>query len=729
MTHELAYFYLEKRKSQINSTITRKQATESLKKMILAMELNNSACTLIFQDSIVKAIEQLNKALQSIEETPETCKQAISTSSCQHRNGDYRFSTTDLSLCHYYPTLDLDEGMNTFSQPLTLSCGDFMLHCECRLTQATVFFNLGIAHSRMKEENKALNYFQKCFDKIHSFSAHSDLGCERFGMSRMQRSVVNAVLHNIGHSHFKLGNFDDAISSYRHAINAISTTCTASNCNFHTLEMSSAMNCLAVARYHRAVRTKNTANKLAETKSIIKTLLEALQWAGCCKNRESATMINNLARVKFFCEEYKEALALYKQACMLRVLNIGESHMDVAACHFNMGQAEEKLGEIPQAVESYKKFLSIVLSEVGPGHPEVSIVFLNIGQLSYDLKNLQEARNFLSQAVKYAKLCHGPNHIMVATASNKLGNVLYDQCEFDLALGAYQAGLAIERLLYPLCHENSTITLLNIARVLEKKQEYKEALEIYSEVLSSKWQKQDEEGASNVLTKIGSLHDFLGEYALASRAFRKAADIQRISQNCQQSLLPTILNALGIVLYKEGLFHSALSSFAEAMEIHDSSNCLCPTEILRNTATVYKSIGDTKKALQFYKKSLLVEQSINQGTENVMEVATLYHQIGMLLQESGDAEEACQFLKNSFQMCLDHPNNIGRAHAFTIVKDLGYLYVLMGDIEAAFETYSVAMTTFQPTDMESNHEEFTMDLPIEIYLLLSRKISPAAAAA
>jgi len=33
---------------------------------------------------------------------------------------------------------------------------------------------------------------------------------------------------------------------------------------------------------------------------------------------------------------------------MIRVLNIGERHMDVAACHFNIGQAEEKLGEPKQ---------------------------------------------------------------------------------------------------------------------------------------------------------------------------------------------------------------------------------------------------------------------------------------------------------------------------------------------------------------------------------------------
>jgi len=235
--------------------------------------------------------------------------QAIATS-YQHRSSEQRFSTSNSSLCHYYPTYDLDEGMNTFAQPLTLSCDDCMLHCECRLMQATVFYNLGIVHSRRKEENKALNFYQKSFDKMYSFSTHTFLvSCERSsGISQMQRSMVNAVQHNIGHSHFKLGNFEIAILSYSYAIDAITMTCTPFDCNY-ALEMSSAMNCLAVSKYHRAACTKTTTSKLVETKSIIKNLLEALQWAEC-NTRESATMINNLARFKFFCEEYKEALAL-----------------------------------------------------------------------------------------------------------------------------------------------------------------------------------------------------------------------------------------------------------------------------------------------------------------------------------------------------------------------------------------------------------------------------------
>ena len=398
--------------------------------------------------------------------------------------------------------------------------------------------------------------------------------------------------------------------------------------------------------------------------------------------------------------------------------------LDVAACHFNIGQAEEKLGEIPQAIASYRKFLSVALSQIGPDHPHISNVMLNVGQLYYDLKNLHEARNFLSQAVKCAILIHGPKHIMVATANNKLGNIHYDQCGFDLALDAYKTGLAIERLHYPPCDENVTITLLNIARVLERKQENKEALELYSEVLLSKQQKQNEEGASNVLAKIGSLCDLLGEYALASRAFRETAEVQRISETCQQSLLPPTLNALGIALSKVGLFNSALSPFAEAIEIYNSSNDSCPTEILRtysNTATVYKYIGDTKKALQFYKKTLQLEQSSNQGVEHVREVATLHHQIGMLLKESRETQESCQFLKDSFQIYMDHPNDIGRGQAFRIVKDLGEIYVLMGDIQGALETYSVALTTFRPSDADANDEEITLDSQLmSIYFFRER---------
>ena len=363
-------------------------------------------------------------------------------------------------------------------------------------------------------------------------------------------------------------------------------------------------------------------------------------------------------------------------------------------------------------------------------------VLLLIGQLSYDINDLKQAHEYFLRALVSAKLAFGPDDSMVAIVINKIGNVLYDQKEYSLALEVYQAGLVLERNLYPPLDDNIAVTLLNIARIYQHKENTDKALEFYNEALTIKRQLNDIESIVCNLTSVGTIYEERGDYTNASRVLTEAVDLRRSMNGENGILLSSTLNALGLVRYREGSFDLALVSFIEAIEIRRSYEWSCPRDIITvyyNAATVYKRIGDANNALKLFKEALRFEESITLESENAEEITMLCHQIGLLLQENEDYEEALHYLGISSQMCLDDPRMLDAPRAFSVIKALGDLHLQIGNIDTAVSTYSQATRLFNSSsEISMSDVEQSCVIVVDeadLTALLSKTNPPGAAAA
>lgn len=430
----------------------------------------------------------------------------------------------------------------------------------------------------------------------------------------------------------------------------------------------------------------------------------------------------------------------------------GNCCVEAAEQLFDMGRNEEFHGRVPQAIHFYEQCLTIVISMKGESNNDAIRILLLIGMLWYDINHFDQAHAYLMRALVNAKVAYGPNSSMLANILNKVGNNFYEQKEYTHALEAYQEGLAVERKVYLPFSDNIATTLLNIARVYQHLKESYKALESYGESLSIKLRLRDSEAIATILSNTGLIYEELERYDQAAHVLEQAVGLYRRrivdgeGGDNEVLLLSSALNTLGLVHTKQSKFGLAIFSFREALEIRRfrCKDGLNPQEIVpicHNLATVYKSTGDTDRALQFYNETLRLEEAICCDNEEIMAspkvIACLYREIGSLHVKRGELAEALRHLQYASTICINHPEAIGRECGFIILKSLGDLQIQMGHDDDSISTYLSAVRMFNNgssgnDDLESNllqlepHHILGRD---GVLLDLSSIISPPAAAA
>ena len=67
----------------------------------------------------------------------------------------------------------------------------------------------------------------------------------------------------------------------------------------------------------------------------------------------NATIINNTGQLLFQLEDFSRALAMYHKACILRTDLLGNDHIDVAVCFYNMADAHCGIGDDEESIREY----------------------------------------------------------------------------------------------------------------------------------------------------------------------------------------------------------------------------------------------------------------------------------------------------------------------------------------------------------------------------------------
>ncbi len=677
--------------------------------------LNNEACALINQGSYDEAIAILHNAVlfgtcagrgtddERLLTYPQRCCHAGKQPHQQHQ-------------FHYYPTDTCDEGMTSFAQPLLICevCPD---HDEYHTAakKATIFFNLGIAHSRKGEEPVTQNYLRRSYSSVEQYETFLSTSAIDDNQNRKHSSCYGpsryAILHNIGHSHWRCGNYDNAVTAYEEALGLLSSR----HQTDYALEIASTINCIAVTKFYAKADGEGEGEKVASNyDDILQMLTDALTLRLSASDpstfscdRETATIINNSGFIRLCQGEFSLALLVFQEAREHRIQTLGEKHMDVAASIFNIAQAKEYLGFTSEAIDLYKEYLNIILLHTTEGSKQVAEVLFSIGHLSYRNKDLDQSQEYLSRALAASRCAFGASSHTVASIMNKMGCVLHDQNNLDLALEAYESGLAMERTLHPPLHENISLALLNIGRVHRRQEKWDKAIDSYREAMFITRCNNDPTSIANIISDVSFInYQVKGDYDFAVKLISEAMICFDGKIRGDDYLRAFTLNTLGLVQTKGGFLNLATTSFLEAIKIFKS---LKRTEVHEfasvciNAADLHKKIGKSDKALELYQEALNFEESKSLYDDSEMNVdvplcdnnkAFICCQIGQLLAAREEFGEALRYLEMSSKICLDNLTTIDPACTSEVLTSLGNLYLIMGDGEKAKYTHASAIQKF-----------------------------------
>ena len=705
---------------------------------------NNDAVRLIKEENdCTRAIPILNRALLAVFGDRHSAAGNNRESASLRTRMQLLVTTTDEEGDeHYYRDDQYDEGMTTFSRPLFIypSCSNISV------VEATIYFNLGIAHSR-KDHNdagEALNFLRKSLDVVNQY-----VSCQfNYSPSGEDFSPVPHLIEfNIGHAHWRAGNHSEAAKSYRRVLNTLLVQTPtdglqdSSESSMHgdfELEspqsrhkpiIAAAFNCIAMVRFYEFTTISPQDRDTMEAKAAdclsflnaslsLQMFLDNQEQTNEPQNfsRETATILNNIGRVKFAQLEHDEALEFYLRSYLQRRSLLGDDHLDVAATLFNIAQTKEELGNTGEAIVHYERFLSIATAKLGAGHSDIIKVLIILGE-SYDkVDDLEKSQNSFYRALQAAQDATDRDDGVIATIFNKLGNVLYDRNQDQDALAVYSAGLEMERSIYPVMHKNIAVTLTNIARVQLQMGFYDEALTSFGEALQIVEVVGSIEESANIRASIGLIHELQGDFLSAIHKFQLVLKAREEFYGPDHFQVSVTLNALGLVQSKAGELHSSLVSFLKSLKIRRNlENCSKQALITAyyNVATLHKSIGELSFALRLFDEILCMERKIvyetedgkggdDQSTPNDL-ICTL-KQVFLIYKELEDEKSGMKFLIEAAEVCANNRDVIDRRQACQIYTLLGDEFLTGGDVSTAMGYYTVYVRLFGWEDYDYNQQ-------------------------
>ena len=668
----------------------------------MSIELNNEAATKLRSGRASESIEVLFEALRCLHSAPEWTKLPATTYHQQQQQQleqtnekntnilDVAGNNLDLNLdllviafpeLHSYHSLQYDEGMGTFAEPLTM-----LLLTDARspknnknknqpLIEAIICFNLGLASTSLDHETQSARsptaalepctshaplFFQKSLDCVSNYN----------GSNPSSLLVQVAALHNIGHIHCRNMQYTRALEVYSQAHEILSQRILLmTNSMDHATSIprrqeardilsdvlvytAGTCNCIAVSRYYirdeHAYPSAGTVSILSRALSIYGELraldVRPRTWSHTFLDDQTiATVVNNIGRVKFAAGDSHGALSTYMEVLQLRTAILGSSHLDVGVVLFNMAEAFKILDDVEKAKQYYSQYLVVAISNLGEGHTDVVDVLTTLGQLCYRSNDLANARAFYKRALQSSN-----DHFHCASIYNELGNAAVEEGNCEEALWYYRSGLEIEmKLNHFLKIELLPITLVNIAKACRALSRYRDSLIHYTEALPliDEQYGPSSDQRADVLISIAQLHQKEREYGPAENKLEEAIKI-RAKLHGKSYAVSSLLNTLGTIQSERKKYGPALESFLGSIDIRlnssESSNSDI-SNVLYNAACTYRHLGEIEKALICFQQSLFYERNgcgQNGGLPISTNVVTTITAIASMQMELGRFEEA-----------------------------------------------------------------------------------------
>ena len=407
-----------------------------------------------------------------------------------------------------------------------------------------------------------------------------------------------------------------------------------------------------------------------------------------------AAILSNWCRVQWMMGDVNDDVYdALEEVLRLRFSVLGWDHVDVASAHFNLGMAEYSRQCNDKAMSHLMQYLKVASHRLkGNMKPELDpipgLIYVLLiknddsedkmsQDLVWGLRTLQDKRQDL-----------GPHNTEVASVLNFIGTLLFHQRELDHALLFFQEELRLEEQLIK-CDEDVSVSVTcnNIGRILQELGRFPQAIFYYQRSLRHKYGDVvcDFEGAkkmdccssvfpdvtedgdvppatmnlySTVWYNLGLIHDKIGAYADAIKAFQMSLKLRRAMLGRDHADVACLLYNIGVLQMEQQLLNEATDSFREALRIRRVAatgqlNDRHVVKTLQKLASLHKSKGNIRGALEACREVIhILKISVefewacrnkSMGT-TLRDMAELHHAQGDLEMALETAKESARFL-------------------------------------------------------------------------------------
>ncbi|WP_300687740.1 adenylate/guanylate cyclase domain-containing protein [Chryseobacterium sp.] len=330
--------------------------------------------------------------------------------------------------------------------------------------------------------------------------------------------------------------------------------------------------------------------------------------------------------------------------------------------------------------------------------------------ISYSLQGnyIQSLSYFEKSISEYKKVRY---KLGISSVTNNMGGTYYYLGKFSQALSCYQKVLEIQTEIKD--PKTIAITTQNIGGIYSKLEDYTSALKYYRKAYNVYTKLNDVKAIAQNLNSTGSIQVRLKDFDLAYENLSKALQVAN-EQNDKQIRIE-VLNNLGTLFYEQSDYSKALGYFNNTLQLAKEMNsqqyigdsqiaigniyagqgknkeavkkCSEGFTIAQKIGSLslkkdacdclyhsYKTLGDDKKALAYYEKSNIFEDSLNsKETSNRM--------MNMEFQKQ-QLTDSIAYVKKEHTIQLKHKEEVQKKEKQrnAIIISLGFILVLAGGL-------------------------------------------------
>jgi CHAT domain-containing protein/tetratricopeptide (TPR) repeat protein len=222
-----------------------------------------------------------------------------------------------------------------------------------------------------------------------------------------------------------------------------------------------------------------------------------------------------------------------------------------------------------------------------------------------------------------------------------------------------------------------------------------QAIATYEQILSLYLQIGDSAGAhaelrageAEALERIGTMHDFLGEYSQALELYQQALAIKK--EHGDRAGEGSLLNSIGNIYYQQGEYSQALNFYQQVLAIRkEVGDLIGEGRTLNNIGLVYNSWGQYPQAIEYFEQAL----KIVRVASNFKGIGASLNNLGLVYSQLGQYDRAFKFYQQALVVRRFIADNVGIG---TTLHNMGLIYDQQKQYKLALELYQQALAVRQ----------------------------------
>jgi len=382
-------------------------------------------------------------------------------------------------------------------------------------------------------------------------------------------------------------------------------------------------------------RIAGVLSKMGEYESALEALRGMLNKVS--STVESGRIYKEMGFILFMRGEYQRALELFRDALKIfSEAEVGEVKRDIAEVLKGVGSIHLILGDYDKSKKYYTKALEL-MKDVGD-MKEVAEILADMGTVYFSLGDLERAEKIYSSSLKIMETV-GYKYGIVSLLNN-LGNVHFRRWKLKEALEYYQRSFEISERIN--LRSGMGMILNNMGSIHYIMGNFEEALSNFTRSLALSRELGDKYTAAYTLLNISRVYWEQRKIKYAYGIAKKALEMVRESgdKNGQIEALLTLAD-IRVSMKK---VQSADTYAKEALEIAQSIGSRdYEMQARRVLGAVYRDLGNYRKAIIELTKAMRYFK----GTNNLVELARTYYELGKLWKLRKDAKLARENFKNA----------------------------------------------------------------------------------